>query len=98
MESITRFITETLNLKINETKSAVARPQDRKFLGFSFTAGPEVKRAIAPQQVLASVLRTIQQRHLDATTIFTDLLCAPQPLTLLTPPTPLQLESHAFTR
>ena len=32
-----------------ETKSAVARPQERKFLGFSFTAGPEVKRAIAPK-------------------------------------------------
>jgi len=49
MESITRFITNTLKLKVNETKSAVARPQDRTFLGFTFTAGPEVKRAIAPQ-------------------------------------------------
>jgi len=27
----------------------VARPQERKFLGFSFTNGPEVKRAIAPK-------------------------------------------------
>ena len=25
------------------------RPQERKFLGFSFTKGPEVKRAIAPK-------------------------------------------------
>ena len=49
MESITRFITQELQLKVNETKSAVARPQDRKFLGFSFTAGPEVKRVIAPK-------------------------------------------------
>ena len=49
MESVTRFITNTLTLKVNETKSAVARPQVRKFLGFSFTAGPEVKRAIAPK-------------------------------------------------
>jgi RNA-directed DNA polymerase len=49
MESITRFITHKLKLKVNETKSAVARPQERKFLGFSFTAGPEVKRAIAPK-------------------------------------------------
>ncbi len=47
MESITRFITQKLKLKVNETKSAVARPQERKFLGFSFTKGPEVKRAIA---------------------------------------------------
>jgi len=49
MESIKRFITCKLKLKVNETKSAVARPQERKFLGFSFTAGPEVKRVIAPK-------------------------------------------------
>jgi RNA-directed DNA polymerase len=49
MESVTRFITQRLKLKVNEAKSAVARPQERKFLGFSFTAGPEVKRAIAPK-------------------------------------------------
>jgi RNA-directed DNA polymerase len=48
MESVTRFITQNLKLKVNETKSAVARPQERTFLGFSFTAGPEVKRVIAP--------------------------------------------------
>jgi RNA-directed DNA polymerase len=49
MESITRFITHKLKLKVNEAKSAVARPQERKFLGFSFTYGPEVKRVIAPK-------------------------------------------------
>jgi RNA-directed DNA polymerase len=49
MESITQFITQKLKLKVNEVKSAVARPQQRKFLGFSFTAGPEVKRVIAPK-------------------------------------------------
>ena len=49
MESITRFITQKLKLKVNEAKSAVARPQLRKFLGFSFTDGPEPKRIIAPQ-------------------------------------------------
>ncbi len=47
MESITRFIRQNLKLKVNEAKSAVARPQQRKFLGFSFTAGAEVKRVIA---------------------------------------------------
>src|SRR5476651_1220226 len=51
MESISRFITQKLKLKVNEAKSAVARPQERKFLGFSFTAGPEVKRVIAPKAV-----------------------------------------------
>src|SRR6266852_1883268 len=48
MESLTRFITQRLKLKVNETKSAVAPPQQRKFLAFSFTSGPEVKRVIAP--------------------------------------------------
>jgi RNA-directed DNA polymerase len=49
MESVTRFITQKLKLKVNEAKSAVAQPQERKFLGFSFTPGPEVKRVIAPK-------------------------------------------------
>src|SRR5216684_6580963 len=49
MESVTQFITQKLKLKVNEAKSAVARPQQRKFLGFSFTSGPEVKRRIAPK-------------------------------------------------
>src|ERR1700723_212205 len=49
MKSVTSFITGQLKLKVNENKSAVARPQERKFLGFSFTDGPEVKRAIAPK-------------------------------------------------
>jgi RNA-directed DNA polymerase len=49
MESVTQFISQKLKLKVNEAKSAVARPQERKFLGFSFTAGPEVKRVIAPK-------------------------------------------------
>jgi RNA-directed DNA polymerase len=49
MKSVTQFVTQKLQLKVNETKSAVARPQERKFLGFSFTASPEAKRVIAPQ-------------------------------------------------
>jgi RNA-directed DNA polymerase len=49
MKSVTRFITQELKLKVNETKSAVSQPQERKFLGFSFTASPEAKRVIAPQ-------------------------------------------------
>ena len=51
MESLKRFITRKLKLKVNETKSAVARPQERKFLGFSFSAGPQVKRTIAPKSL-----------------------------------------------
>ena len=52
MASITRFITTKLKLTVNARKSAVARPWERKFLGFSFTASRAPKRRIAPQVVL----------------------------------------------
>jgi RNA-directed DNA polymerase len=49
--STTRFITRRLKLKVNEQKSAVARPVRRKFLGFSFTVrGP--KRRIADKALV----------------------------------------------
>src|SRR5882762_8951535 len=51
MESIKRFINTKLKLQVNESKSAVAKPQQRKFLGFSFTSGKELKRKIAPQAI-----------------------------------------------
>jgi RNA-directed DNA polymerase len=51
MESITRFITHRLKLKVNQAKSAVARPGQRKFLGFSFTGEREPRRRIAPQAI-----------------------------------------------
>src|SRR5882724_300386 len=49
MESISRFIVIELKLKVNSEKSAVAKPQERKFLGFSFTGGAKPKRRIAPK-------------------------------------------------
>src|ERR1700745_986089 len=73
MESITRFITRKLRLKVNEAKSAVARPQERKFLGFSFTDGPEIKRAIAPKSLVRfrrrvrEITRRAKGVSLDAT-------------------------------
>lgn len=51
MQSITRFITRKLKLKVNESKSAVDRPSERKFLGFSFTKCEQPKRCIAPQSL-----------------------------------------------
>ena len=51
MRSIVRFITTKLKLKVNQQKSAVARPWERKFLGFSFTWNREPKRRIAPKAV-----------------------------------------------
>lgn len=49
--SLTRFLSEKLKLTVNQQKSAVARPWERKFLGFSFTAGRQPKRRIAPKAV-----------------------------------------------
>jgi len=52
MASITRFITNTLKLKVNSVKSAVAPPGERTFLGFSFTRPPEPRRRLAPSTVV----------------------------------------------
>src|SRR6201992_3476564 len=46
--SISRFLTNKLRLKVNEAKSAVARPEERKFLGFSI-ANDGSERRIAPK-------------------------------------------------
>jgi RNA-directed DNA polymerase len=44
MQSVIKFLTTKLKLKVNEQKSAVAQPWDRKFLGFTFTSGKEPGR------------------------------------------------------
>jgi RNA-directed DNA polymerase len=48
MESITKFLSKRLRLKVNEAKSAVGRPWQRKFLGFTFTNQELPRRRIAP--------------------------------------------------
>lgn len=51
MGSLRRVITSRLRLRVNEAKSAVAKPYQRKFLGFSFTSHTKPKRRIAPQAI-----------------------------------------------
>ena len=51
MDRVTRFLTARSSSRSTTTKSAVARPQERTFLGFTFTSGPTVHRAIAPKAV-----------------------------------------------
>jgi len=58
MESVTRFIEKRLRLKVNASKSAVARPEDRHFLGFSLRVDPldgevEVKLSERTQKRIA---------------------------------------------
>ncbi len=47
-ENLTRYIEDTMKLKVNRAKSAVGRPWERKLLGFSFTS-KNAKRRIAPK-------------------------------------------------
>ena len=49
---VTRFLARWLKLKVNEANSAVARPIERKLLGFSFRDNKEPKRRIAPKALL----------------------------------------------
>jgi RNA-directed DNA polymerase len=64
MEGITAFLEGKLKLRVNREKSAVARPWERKFLGFSFTSGVPPKRRIAPKALLRfkTRIRTITRR------------------------------------
>jgi RNA-directed DNA polymerase len=48
MASVSRFLTNKLKLKVNEAKSAVASPEERKFLGFSISNDGSERR-IAPK-------------------------------------------------
>jgi RNA-directed DNA polymerase len=50
--NLTSFITRRLKLKVNEQKSAVARPAERKFLGFSISNAREPKRRIAAKALV----------------------------------------------
>ena len=52
MEGIEHFIGKRLKLKVNAAKSAVARPWERTFLGFTFTAHRQPKRRVAPKALI----------------------------------------------
>lgn len=52
MESISKFITERLKLKVNEGKSAVDIPRNRTFLGYTFSGGQSPhRRKIAAKSI-----------------------------------------------
>jgi group II intron reverse transcriptase/maturase len=68
-----------LKLKVNEAKSAVARPWTRKFLGYSFfvAKGSEIKRRVAPKALEAMKDRvrdlTGRSRGRSLTNVFAEL-------------------------
>ena len=51
MASLERFLWTRLRLRINRAKSAVARPWERKFLGYSVTVDRHPRLKVAPQAV-----------------------------------------------
>ena len=51
MASLERFLSERLRLRINREKSAVARPWERKFLGYTVTMHRQAKLRVAPKPV-----------------------------------------------
>jgi RNA-directed DNA polymerase len=51
MRSVSRFLEQRLKLKVNVAKSAVDRPWNRKFLGYSMTWHREPRLKVAPESV-----------------------------------------------
>ncbi len=51
MRGIRVFLEEVLKLRVNAAKSAVGRPWERKFLGYSFTVHRRTRLRIAPESV-----------------------------------------------
>ena len=64
MKSITSFLEQRLRLKVNAEKSAVARPWERKFLGYSLTWHRQARLKVAASAVqrLKEKLREIFRR------------------------------------
>ena len=70
MASVTRFLAWRLKLTVNADKSAVDGPAARAFLGFSFIAGPTVKRRIAPQAITRFKARVRElTRHIKSVSL-----------------------------
>ena len=76
MASVSRFLTTKLRLTVNETKSAVARPEERKFLSFSIS-NDGAERRIAPKALDTFKTRVREQtcrtRGLSLTQIVAEL-------------------------
>jgi group II intron reverse transcriptase/maturase len=51
LSSVTKYLERTLKLKVNKTKSAVARPWERKFLGYSMTWHKKPRLKVASQSL-----------------------------------------------
>ena len=75
MAGTKRFLEQRLRLKVNEQKSAVGKPSERKFLGYSFTKEAAPRRKIAPQSVrrFKERVRKLTKRGRSLRLVITDL-------------------------
>jgi len=71
MQTVTAWLEQRLKLKVNVSKSAVARPWERKFLGYSMTWHKNPKLKIAPQsrkrfvEKIRKTMRAVRSRSLQ---------------------------------
>jgi RNA-directed DNA polymerase len=70
-----QFLAKRLRLKVNEQKSAVGKPSERKFLGYSFTSKTPTQRRIAPQSVqrFKERVRELTKRGRNVQCVVTEL-------------------------
>lgn len=70
-----KFLARRLRLKVNEQKSAVGKPSERKFLGYSYTKEASVRRRISPQSVarFKKRVRELTKRGRSLELVVTDL-------------------------
>ena len=61
MASVTRYLEKRLRLKVNAAKSAVDRPWNRKFLGFSFTTRRQQYRRKVGDKALKSFKTKVRE-------------------------------------
>lgn len=65
MASLTHFLETRLRLRVNRTKSAVARPYERKFLGMRIVGAAKAHISVAPKSLLRfkQTIRRITKRN-----------------------------------
>jgi len=75
MAGTKRFLERRLRLKVNEQKSAVGKPSERKFLGYSFTSEAAPRRKISKQSVqrFKERVRELTKRGRNVQQVVTDL-------------------------
>jgi hypothetical protein len=63
MTNLARWIAKTLRLTVSEKKSAVDRPSNRKFLGFTLSRDKRLKVAAKPLEKLKDKVRSLTRRN-----------------------------------